>query len=251
MKNFFRSLIAVLFITSLLTLAAQDQPDSLVRNFRNTITINISSPLIISPRFFTLGYERILPKNQSFTVNIGTFSLPKYNQNLIDSLQLDVKYKDLGFHFSFDYRFYLKKENKYPAPRGVYFAPYYTFNYLNRTNTWHINTSTYVGDVNTNYKLNIHMLGLQLGYQFVIKDRWAIDLILFGPGIGYYGLNASLNTELALELEGDIYEKLEETIAKRFPGFYDLVNAGSFENSASFRTLSGGFRYAVHMGYRF
>ncbi len=29
-----------------------------------------------------------------------------------------------GFMFGGEYRFYLKKENKYPAPRGVFIGPY-------------------------------------------------------------------------------------------------------------------------------
>ncbi|HSH20929.1 MAG TPA: hypothetical protein VLA03_10775, partial [Draconibacterium sp.] len=142
---------------------------------KNTIHINITNPLLISNKYQTIGYERILPHNQSFTVNVGTFSLPRFtNGRLADSLGLNTASKDKGFHFSTDYRFYLTKENKYSAPRGVYLAPYYTYNHLGRENSWNIDG--HVDKVYTDLKLNIHTIGAEMGYQFVFWDRIALDL---------------------------------------------------------------------------
>lgn len=112
------------------------QPVKKVR--KNTILINITNPLLISKRFQIIGYERVLPHNQSVTLNLGTFSIPKFGGSRAESLGLNTDYKDKGFHFSTDYRFYLTKENKHAAPRGVYLAPYYTYNHLNRENSWNI-----------------------------------------------------------------------------------------------------------------
>lgn len=95
---------------------------------KNTISFNITNPSIIAPKFITVGYERILKNNQSFMVQMGSFSIPRFTQSISDSLGLNTDYKDKGFHASIDYRFYLKKENKYSAPRGVYIGPYYAYN---------------------------------------------------------------------------------------------------------------------------
>ena len=153
---------------------------------KNSIMINLSNPMLVSSQFKTIGYERVLPNNQSFTVNFGKFSIPKFRGNLGDSLGLNTDYKDKGFHFSTDYRFYLKKENKHAAPRGVYLAPFYTYNHLKRENSWMLENDGRIDEVYTNLTLNIHTIGAELGYQFIFWDRVALDLILMGPGFGFY-----------------------------------------------------------------
>lgn len=216
---------------------------------KNTILINLSNPMLISDRFQIIGYERILPHNQSFTVNLGMFSIPKFTGNLADSLGLNTDFKDRGFHFSTDYRFYLKKENKYAAPRGVYLAPYYTYNHLNRENSWNIDGR--IEEVYTNFKLNIHTIGAELGYQFVFWDRVALDLILMGPGFGFYNVKAEVGTNLSQEDESKLFDKLNEILADRIPGYDKVIEAGEFSKKGTYNVESIGFRYLVRVGYRF
>jgi hypothetical protein len=54
------------------------------KELKNTVLINATNPLIITPKFFTVGYERILSDNQSFSVSIGSFSVPKFLKKLAD-----------------------------------------------------------------------------------------------------------------------------------------------------------------------
>ena len=216
---------------------------------KNTILINITNPLLISNKFQIIGYERILPNNQSFTVNVGMFSIPKFSGALADSLGLNTDYKDKGFHFSTDYRFYLKKENKYAAPRGVYLAPYYTYNHLNRENSWHVDGR--IEEIYTNLNLNIHTLGAELGYQFVFWDRMALDLILIGPGFGFYGVKAKLGTNLDQSEESEFFDKLNEILADKIPGYDKVIEAGEFSKKGTYNTEGVGFRYVVRIGYRF
>ena len=56
--------------------AKELQPEKKVR--KNIININLSNPMLISDRFRTIGYERVLRNGQSFTVNLGTFGLPRF-----------------------------------------------------------------------------------------------------------------------------------------------------------------------------
>jgi hypothetical protein len=216
---------------------------------KNTILINLSNPMLISNKFQIIGYERILPNNQSFTVNVGMFSIPKFSGDLADSLGLNTDYKDKGFHFSTDYRFYLKKENKYAAPRGVYLAPYYTYNHLNRENSWHVDGR--IEEVYTNLNLNIHTLGAELGYQFVFWDRMALDLILIGPGFGFYGVNAEIGTNLDQSEEAEFFDKLNKILADKIPGYDKVIEAGEFSKKGTYNTEGVGFRYVVRIGYRF
>ncbi len=236
---------------SLPTVASENMPvpakEKKVR--KNSIMINLSNPMLISNQFQIIGYERVLPNNQSFTVNIGKFSIPKFTGDLADSLGLNTDYKDKGFHFSADYRFYLKKENKYAAPRGVYLAPYYTYNHLNRENSWQVDGR--IEEVYTDIDINIHTMGAELGYQFVFWDRVALDLILMGPGFGFYSVKAQVGTNLGTDDESILFDKLNEILADKIPGYDKVIEAGEFSKKGTYNTEGIGFRYLVRIGYRF
>lgn len=238
---------------TLLNIAAESMQvkvkDKKVR--KNSIMINVSNPALISSRFQTIGFERVLPHNQSFTANIGIFSIPKFRGNLADSLGLNTDYKDKGFHFSTDYRFYLKKENKYAAPRGIYLAPYYSYNHLNRENSWTLENDGVIDKVYTDLTLNIHTIGAELGYQFVFWDRVALDFVLMGPGFGFYGIKAELGTNLDPEKESEFFDKLNQVLADKIPGYDKVIEPGGFSKNGTYNTEGVGFRYLIRVGYRF
>jgi len=238
---------------SLLNVATESLPvpakEKKVR--KNTIMVTVSNPALISSQFRTIGYERVLPNNQSFTITVGKFSIPKFRGNLGDSLGLNTEYEDKGFHFSTDYRFYLKKENRHAAPRGVYLAPFYTYNYLNRENSWNIENDGVIDKVYTDLTLNIHTIGAELGYQFIFWDRVALDLILIGPGFGFYGVKAELGTNLDPDKESELFDKLNQILADKIPGYDKVIEPGEFSKNGTYNTEGVGFRYLVRVGYRF
>ena len=222
------------------------------KDFKNIIRYNLSNPALISPNFRVFGYERVLKNNQSFSINIGTFGLPKFFGSLGDSLKLlEKNQKDRGFHFSVDYRFYLKKENKYPAPRGLYIGPYYSINHMSRENKWSLNTENFNGDVKTKLGININTIGAEMGYQFVICKRLTFDFILLGPGVGFYSLNAKLDTSLSPDDESMFFQKLNDLLAEKIPGYDKVIQPAEFSKKGSFKTTTLGFRYLVQIGFRF
>ncbi len=225
------------------------KPELKVR--KNTILVNVTNPSLISTRFFTVTYERILPNNQSFSVGVGSFSLPRFLSDVADSLGINTDYSDKGFHFSCDYRFYLKKENKYSAPRGIYIGPYYAYNHLTRGVNWQMDGQTFNGDVLTDLKLNIHTIGFELGYQFVFWDKLAVDMILIGPGFGSYGLNTVLNTTLSPDQESEFFERLNNYLENHIPGYEWVIKPGEFKKNGSYNTWDLGYRYSIRIGYRF
>lgn len=257
---------AVLFLLIVNTVCAQENvtSDSLFltsskknafpgkekRERKNSIMLNITNPLLISDKFRVIGYERTFANNQSITLNVGTFSLPQFlGGNNSDSLKINNDTSEKGFHFSTDYRFYLKKLNRFDAPRGVYLAPYYTFNYLKRQNSW--NLDGYESEVFTNTSFNIHSLGVELGYQFVFWDRFALDLILIGPGVGFYKIKTEIGTTLSAADEALLFEKINEIIADRIPGYDKLIEPGDYVKKGSANVVSAGYRYIIRVGYRF
>lgn len=227
------------------------QQDSV--SFRNTVRINVTNPLIFGNKAIIFGYERILKNNRSFSVNIGRAYYPKIVSVNTDSLGIDLQSssKDKGINISGDYRFYLKKENKYPAPRGVYFGPFYSYNYFSRTNTWTLNTENYQGDLETELRFNIHTFGVELGYQFVFWDRVTVDMILIGPGMAVYKFEAKLDTELTPEDESEIYQKLDDYLSEKFPGYDEVIDGDGFRTSGVEKTTGLGFRYMIMVGFRF
>lgn len=218
-------------------------------NRKNTLSLNITNPILLSLQFQSISYERILRNNQSFSLAIGKFSLPKFGEDLADSLGMNTDYKDKGFHFGIDYRFYLKKENKYAAPRGIYIGPFYTYNHLNRKNSWYVDGV--LDEIYTNLKLKIQTIGVELGYQFVFWDRMSVDMILLGPGVGIYQLKTEIGTSMDPEEEEEFFEKLNELLADKIPGYNNIIKPGDFKKTGNFNTVDVGFRYVVRVGFRF
>lgn len=221
-----------------------------VKNYKNTIYFNITNPVLFDWKFTIIGYERVINKHQTISASIGRVSLPRFSF-LSDSLGLKDQYNEWGIHFSFDYRFYLQKENKYLAPRGVYIGPYYAFNHYSRDLTWSLNTGTSKGDVMTGFDLTANLIGAQLGYQFILWNRLSLDLVLMGPGLWHFNLKSHFNTTLPSEDEALLLEKLNELLKDKFPGTDFTIKGGDFEVKKNTSTTVMGLRYMVNIGFRF
>jgi hypothetical protein len=221
---------------------------------RNVVRLNLTNPLIFGDRSLVLGYERVLNDHQSFSINGGLASLPKFNLiNIVDDsiVQLYKDSKDRGFNLTGDYRFYLASENKYRAPRGLYIGPYASHVFMGRENSWHLDTDNFNGDVKTDLKFNMTAVGAQLGYQFILWKRVALDFVLIGPSIAWYSLSAKLDTTLDPEDESALYDKINEILEDRFPGYTFAFDGVDFKKTGTTDTQSYGFRYTIHLGYHF
>ncbi len=76
-------------------------------------------------------------------------------------------------------------------------------------------------------------------------------MVLFGPGVGFYKFKTELSTNLDDATEEALFEKINEAIQERIPGYSLVINPGSFEKTGSYSTTGMGFRYVVMLGYRF
>ncbi len=259
--KWYRPLSLLWFISTILISTAVAQPtitpDDEIKAERirkNTIRLNLTNPLIFGERSLILGYERTLNEHQSFSINGGLATLPKFNLISIadDSLvQLYKSSKDRGFNITGDYRFYLASENKHRAPRGIYVGPYASHVFMGRENTWNLNTETFQGEVKTDFTFNMTALGAQLGYQFIIWKRVALDFVLIGPSVAWYSLEAKLDTTLDPDDESALYAKIDEILQDRFPGYTFVLDDVDFKTSGTANTQGFGFRYTIHLGYHF
>ena len=108
-----------------------------------------------------------------------------------------------------------------------------------------------MGDKNADFTFNVVSMGFQLGYQFVFWKRVSLDMLLFGPGVAAYKLNTKLETTLDPDQESELFEKINEKLKEKIPGYDLVLSPGSYDRTGSFKTTSLGFRYVVLVGIRF
>ena len=250
-KNLF--IFVFIFLSGAMKLSAQIN-DSVVkpeREFKNTIRFNITNPLIFGGKSIIFGYERVLKNNRSFSINVGQTGFPNLNLVSSEELKANSIRSEKGLHISGDYRFYLGKLNRYDAPRGVYVGPYYGYNSFEKKHNWTLNSDTFQGNVVSNLGLIVNTVGLELGYQFVFWKRFSVDMILLGPGVGFYKWNASLDTTLSAEDSALFFDKLNAALEAKFPGYDGTLGEGDFQKKGAKSSTSVGYRYLIQVGYRF
>jgi hypothetical protein len=184
-------------------------------------------------------------------VNFGRTALPKLATINTDSMNIIKSNKNTGMNFSAEYRFYLGKENKYNAPRGIYIAPYYSYNSFRKENTWSLTKFDYNGEVNTDLSLKVQTVGVELGYQFVFWDRLAVDFVMLGPGYANYKLKAGINTTLSPANQLELLEKINNYLSDKLPGYNFVIPEKEFTTTGSTTTNSFNFRYLIQVGFRF
>lgn len=228
---------------------AQDTND-VVKERKNTIRWNLT-PLIFDANNITLGYERVLKNNQSFSVNVGLFMLPKLFKDRTDIYFVE-KANRIGFTTAVDYRFYLKKYNRQPAPAGVYIGPYFAHYRYNFDNTLKVNQD---GDVKSSLDIeagfNMTSIGFELGYQFVFWERLSLDLILIGPSLSFYKGEVYASGDIEIDEDSDAYEYIHDELLKKYPWLKSFIDLGAINTGGKFSATSAGFRYVIQIGFRF
>jgi hypothetical protein len=223
-----------------------------MRSYKNVIRYNLSSGLLFGlDKYVILGYERVVGHHQSFSVNIGRASLPKLVSFNTDSFQLSTSQNSNGFNISVDYRFYLAKENKYEAPRGVYIGPYYAYSHFTRDNQWNYknnNSNNYVG---THSNFTINTIGFELGYQFILWKRLALDMVLIGPGLAFYNYTATFNSNINAATKQQLLDGLKQLLTQKFPGMNYVLANKQIDANGTLRTNNIGYRYLIHIGFNF
>ena len=243
------SLFILVFIQGL---NAQDTTGQ-KKELKNSLRFNVTNPVIFGSKSLIFGYERVLNKNRTFSINVGQAGLPEFKLFSLDSLRSLGSSSERGLNVSVDFRFYLSNQNRNNAPRGVYIGPYFTYFDFERKNTWSLK-STSGGTpktVETKTGFEITGIGAELGYQFVFWRRVSLDMILAGPGIANYKVKASIETNLTDEDKKKFYDALNQALAERIPGYSRVIDEGEFERRGSTNVTSFGFRYMIMVGLRF
>jgi hypothetical protein len=248
-----RLILCFFFCFAFLDGRSQSEQQTGEKQYKNIIRYNFSGPLFMGiDKYLVFGYERILKKNQSFSINAGPVALARFREeNLRDDFFLKDDTKNNGFNFSADYRFYLGKENRYAAPRGIYIGPYLSYNKFHRESVWTFNDSSMqVRQANTMFDGKVFSFGAELGYQFVLWKRLALDFALIGPGVGFYRMDLDVSSNLSTAQKQNLREQVRGKL-DQFPGVNYLLSDKHFDTEGTIKTWALGYRYIVHVGYLF
>ena len=223
------------------------------RDFKNSVKFNVSNTLLYD-NSYQFSYERMLKENQSINVFAGYQEFPLITVDLGDNNASFSKNSDRkGYSLGADYRFYLGSVNKFKGPRGVYLAPFLSFfQFETNRNILYNNPDTgVVSSSNLRSKFNLTNIGGELGYQFVLWDRFVIDCVLFGPSITRYKFNTKLDNNIEGLEENEVYQKVIQAIKDKFPGIEGITGDEGIEKKGVQSITAVGFRYNISIGYRF
>jgi hypothetical protein len=241
-----KQLIVLLFIFSAIT-AALAQEEQLPER-RNTVKLELTASIWYN-NAFGFSYERITKPNQSFAISAGYQQLrrnPRFGSNVSTTEDRSKR----GFKYGAEYRFYLRKENKHPVPRGVYMGPYFTQHSFDNERILTVEQNGATEEAILKSELTILNVGAQLGYQFVINNRWTIDLVFIGPSISHYRYSAEISGNYTFDPE-DIENEVILDFIERFPLLDELISEKEATRSGGLDTWSYGYRYQIHLGYHF
>lgn len=242
--------IVFIFVSLLLsfsnTLVAQES-----RDFKNSIKFNVSNTLLYD-NSLQFSYERMIKENQSLNVFAGYQEFPLITIN-ITNVDFAKSSNRKGYSVGADYRFYLGEINKFKGPRGVYLAPFISFFQFDTDRNIHYTNpdTNVVSSSNLSSKFNLTNFGGELGYQFVLWDRFVIDCVLFGPSITRYKFNTKLDNNIEGLEDNELYQKVIEAIKDRFPGIKGITGDEGIEKKGVQSITAVGFRYNISIGFRF
>jgi hypothetical protein len=247
MKNSIKLLVIGMCFFSSFSFAQKG--DSVSR--KNVIKYNITSPALYG-KAFLFQYERVLNNHRSISLQVGHVALPELLTKF-ENIQKIADAEQTGFNVTVDYRFYLAKENKYSAPRGVYIAPFASIHNFKNVKEFEIqsNGSTEFEPVVLDAKVNILSAGVALGYQFVLWDRMTLDFLVVGPSVSNYNVEMALDGDIPVEELDENLQEIIDRMSDKFPFFDSLLEDkfADFNGRTNFSSM--GFRYSVGIGFRF
>jgi hypothetical protein len=227
----------------------KENPAVLKPYHRNVIRFNPTPMLVCSNvRNITLSYEHLVKPSQSFMIQVGYLNFPPIYFDSVVGLISFERETDIGLNAAFDYRFYLFKRNRRPAPDGLYIGPYvsyYGFKYTNLFTTLRTDT---VRTATQRSKYSLFNLGIVVGYQFIFWKRLSIDLVLCGPSLTYFISKKEITGDIDQKIINEINDETKAKFEEEFPIISQILTLSGESSSAYFHTF---FRYSISIGYHF
>lgn len=236
-------LSSLLFLHFSLSVSAQEKPVSV---YKNALKLN-SIGLVLNNA--SLLYERNL--NGQFAVMLGAGyrwggDIPKVFG--LGNLIVSSNSRGLqGYHFTPELRYYFNFCDCAVLPSGLYAGLYTRYTKYYGDLNFHYWTGAEYVDVGVVSKLNEMGAGIQLGYQFVFKERFLVDFMFAGPRFSTQRLRFSFNSDYAGELIPIIEEEINTRLEWLGMDPISISPSGEIDTRFGFRN----FRYALSLGFLF
>lgn len=214
---------------------------------KNIVKINI---VALGLKNYSLTYERAFKNNRALLM--GTSYMPNSQVNALFFLPeylFNVEHRKLtGYNFAPELRKYFVRCDDNNFGSGFYASAYLRYAHYNFTATMVDRIVGYDSYANFDIKYNELGIGIQLGYQVIIKDRFTFDIVAFGPRLSQFWL------DIGLELHGeeDLPDQVEDWLNETFENF-SLPDEINFSEDLKYKSnfTFGNFRYMLCIGYRF
>ena len=203
----------------------------------------------------SLSYEKSFKPRWTAGLNAGyKFSGVTPNIFGLDSTSISISTDGIkGFSITPELRYYIKScENQ--SPNGFYTGLY--FRYTNYKTGAKINyypnfpEKDVVHYFGSDASLNEIGVGLMLGYQLLIKDRFIVDFIIIGPRRSWINMKYEFDDNVSEEFLTEL-EKNLQSIVDRFGFDYDVKLDKSGLRDAKFSFSLNQVRFAISLGYAF
>lgn len=217
--------------------------------YPNVIKINT---LAVPFKNISLSYERAISNRFSFAIGAGyKYSGGQPGILNVDSEKIDAEMESItGYSITPEFRWYLKKcETRFLEGfyAGLYlrYAGYNTGAQFEHYPVEH-EPQLYTADI----KLGEYGVGLQLGYQLVLWQRFNIDFLFFGPRFSKYHLGYEFNQNVTPEFLDDLSDYLNDII-DQFGLDYDIELKQSGDKRASQSFSFANMRFGIALGFAF
>jgi hypothetical protein len=243
MKSIFFGVL--IFLISLSTQAQRGDTTSR----KNIVKLDLTSYWLYR-NAVVVSYERVVKKNpnQTWGITAGYQVFPPLPA--LDNIKVVNESQASGLKLGGEYRFYLQKENKYKAPHGVYLGSYSSFHRYSNSRSIEVDNNGVLEYADFETNLSILNIGVQLGYQFVLNNRWTLDMVFVGPSISNYSLAAKLEGNYTFDPD-NITNEVVQGLIDRFPAFKELINEDEFSSKGRTSAWAYGYRYQFQVGYHF
>ncbi|MFQ5334697.1 MAG: DUF3575 domain-containing protein [Flavobacteriales bacterium] len=237
------------FFFCFLNSAAQE--DTVGSSCHNAVKINLAAGIY---KNISLYYEHAINKRTSLSLG-ASYILPREKPRIIRFENIGNRKSGsfTGFTATPEVKFYADKT----AMKGLYLSVYLRIVYMSASLEMDIHDSSGVKPVT--YKLGAegsfseYGAGVQFGYQWMIKDKFAIDFFFFGPKVSRYNLNyvASERADNTTDIDWqEVYADLEGTIQMPF-GSRAEVQPGDNSIEFDWPFFAPSLRFGLSVGICF
>ncbi len=201
---------------------------------------------------FALTYERSIIPRLSAGIGVG-YKYGGFIPKVFTVESSVIKYemdRINGYSITPDARYYLRSCDP-GKQEGFYAGLYFRYTYYATVANFEYYRPDYpVEYPNADMVMKEYGLGLQLGYQLMLWERFSIDFLFIGPRYSRYNLGYKFNAAPSPEFLDDLSEYLNEVVDRLGIDYEVDVNKEgetNFRNSFSFLSM----RVGLSLGFAF